>query len=785
MANTYSSGTVSVTTGSKTVTISGGLSISINMKPGDFIAIEGGLPNAIETLTDATHFDLVRPFDGASDPAASYIVIHMPSGWGDRVELNEQTAENIRRLGMGIPTQEAIDAAIAASGVATTKAAEATQAAQDASELASKTYGTWAQLLASPGTREAQRAEVLNDAGTHTGLVIGTDTVASGVRNEGVYSWSTSPAGWRRVADTGVGSLTVEVEKKADKMSPVFTDNLTLDEVQLFSGVLGWLFGQSDSQDNAIWGVSSKEVLHLPQEIDLGAVRIRLVQDNPSHFFAVTDEFNNVLLGQPVAGSFASIGGSSADAGNSDLANLALRDQLQPLPVAIAAPIWDYNVYVQYGQSLAVNAETWPAKSKTPVPGTFMLGNATTPVSFASETYEPFGGNAFQPLVANVRSGTSILDDAAVAALTPGDQASGESATVAWLHGLRRLFDRRALATAAQRMLVTFSPGRGGETIEALSKGRPDGTVYYNRYTDGLSRISTLAAAASKSAGAVAISWLGGEANYSLDGVGETTKDGYKALLSTMADNMQADAQAKFGQTTKPLFITYQTGGAYTVDADSNGTPGLAIGMAQWELSRERIDVVMVGPIYHLTDKRDNADNGHLDANGARWYGEYLAKVTDFMQQSGRKWRPLEPVSVSTVGSNITVGYYVPVAPLRLQPTYDRSEPVIFADRGFRVTDSSGEVPISDVQIVGQTIIQITTSRAPDLATGRIWYADKTAHLGSGNVCDSDAAVGQSNYEYVEGSGDYPVANIPELVGKPYPLRNASIAFHLPLNWSI
>lgn len=154
MANTYSAGTLAVTNGSKAVTITGGLSISINMKPGDFIAIEGGLPNAIASLTDNTHFQLSRDFDGATDAAASYIVIHMPTGWGDRTELNEQTAEVIRLLGVDIPfTQGQLDAANAAAGTATTKAAEA-----NASKVAAAQSEINANTAA--GTAIAKAAEV-------------------------------------------------------------------------------------------------------------------------------------------------------------------------------------------------------------------------------------------------------------------------------------------------------------------------------------------------------------------------------------------------------------------------------------------------------------------------------------------------------------------------------------------------------------------------------------------------------------------------------------------------
>jgi hypothetical protein len=51
---------------------------------------------------------------------------------------------------------------------------------------------TWAALNAITGVKVGQRAEVISDAGTHTDPVVG-GTVA----NSGVFSWSSSPAGWQ------------------------------------------------------------------------------------------------------------------------------------------------------------------------------------------------------------------------------------------------------------------------------------------------------------------------------------------------------------------------------------------------------------------------------------------------------------------------------------------------------------------------------------------------------------------------------------------------------------
>lgn len=59
---------------------------------------------------------------------------------------------------------------------------------------------TWAELSAIAGTRAGQPGAVpASDVGTHADPVVGGT-----VKNAGAYTWSTSPAGWRRIGDPPV-----------------------------------------------------------------------------------------------------------------------------------------------------------------------------------------------------------------------------------------------------------------------------------------------------------------------------------------------------------------------------------------------------------------------------------------------------------------------------------------------------------------------------------------------------------------------------------------------------
>lgn len=104
--------------------------------------------------------------------------------------------------------QEAAASATAAAASATAAGTSATNSATSAAAaIAAAAYrvsiahATYAGLAAVVGT-SGQSAGVFADAGTHT------DPVAGGtVANEGIYAYSTAPAGWRRVAALPAGGM--------------------------------------------------------------------------------------------------------------------------------------------------------------------------------------------------------------------------------------------------------------------------------------------------------------------------------------------------------------------------------------------------------------------------------------------------------------------------------------------------------------------------------------------------------------------------------------------------
>jgi hypothetical protein len=437
-----------------------------------------------------------------------------------------------------------------------------------------------------------------------------------------------------------------------------------------------------------------------------------------------------------------------------------------PSNEGFARPAWDYNIVIGYGQSLSVGQQAWARWVAEDTPtrtDTWMIGNSVRPVTDQTAAWAPIGGSAvLTQLKATVEapddSGT-ILSPSAVDALATDSQALGFNPLIGAVRYVARAFED---VQFFRKNWLAYSAGSGGKTIEQLTPGASPNL--YNRLVQGgAAAVAAVPGGATK--GVVAVSIMQGENNYASVG-GDRTKAGYKAKLSAVLDAIDATNAAATGQTRKALKLTYQTGGGYV--ADDTPTP-LSIAMAQWELSLERGDVVMVGPVYQMTDKA-----GHLTADGSAWYSQQLGKVMHRVLTLGQRWEPLSPLWTDRAGQTVYIGYHVPEPPIVLGTPYDILTATDFRDKGFRVQDSLGYVAIDAVRVVGASIIAIDLARSP-LPDATVWYAGKTGFNGGGCVRDSDATVADAVYRS---------SDIPALTGKPYPLHNWSIASWLPVGWS-
>lgn len=460
-----------------------------------------------------------------------------------------------------------------------------------------------------------------------------------------------------------------------------------------------------------------------------------------------------------------------------DAANVQRSEQMKTRVISsLQKPTRSHCVLFMDGQSLAAGQETWPSLSKVNFGGNKMLGTAPFAANYSGNTYPVFGGAAaLQDLVAKTVNGghNTLLSDGDVAALAPGDGAFGEPASIGWINAAKFYLNQQLMTANDARTFVTINGAVSGQHISQFLK--PSGPLY-GRTQDGITKVN--AAAGAGNVAVCGAGWMQGEYDYNVGEGGTNRKSTYKASLNKLFDDWKTDILAITGQPYDFAKFVYQTGAQYTVDIDQDGNPGLAIGMAQLEVSLERPDSFMVGPTYQTTDK-----GGHLDSNGSRWYGNLLAKVYHRVVHLGQDWEPLRPTRIEQFGKYIIMDFHVPEPPLVFDRPYSGTSAVDIANYGFKVTDALGEIIIDRVQIIGKTQVKLTL-RASGSGQVNVWYAHQSVG-GQGMLRDSDTFEARDKYEYLAGSGMYAGANIPALVGKPYPLQNWCVAFFYPVGFGV
>ncbi|HHM2223390.1 hypothetical protein ACRCL5_27785 [Klebsiella pneumoniae] len=447
----------------------------------------------------------------------------------------------------------------------------------------------------------------------------------------------------------------------------------------------------------------------------------------------------------------------------------AARDEIN---TRIARPVYDYNILITDGQSLSNGTEGWAALSKD-IRATLninMLGDSVRPKNENGSTFTPLNGAEIRSARAVVQDliappdGGNLMTDEAVAALPRGANNFGETVDIGAMWMWREMQLQFRGVVTDERKIVAVNCGVGGQIIEHLSKGHSWG--FYNRIISAVTQIKAIADAEGKTCGVVGFLYLGNEYNYDSTKGGATDRAEYRALLRKLIDDVITDTTAITGQTEPPLTVLYQTSGSWTRDSTN-----MSIGEAQLDICAADANVMMASPAYAVTDK-----GGHLDANGYRWLGMQFGKVLHRAIDRRQNWRPLQPLSVTLSGTFLRADFLVWSPPLQFRSCYVGSSPTTYAAKGFRVTDDAGDVPVTRVDIVADTVVDITLGRE---TTGDVylWYASQTGSNGNGNLFDSDTTVAVANYEFHEGTGQYPESNIPELVNRPYPLNNPCVAF--------
>jgi hypothetical protein len=430
-----------------------------------------------------------------------------------------------------------------------------------------------------------------------------------------------------------------------------------------------------------------------------------------------------------------------------------------------------YQHFIIYGQSLSVGKISYQAMPETPLPNNYMIGSQ---IWIANGNT---GLDQLNPLVSNFNHNMSN---------------TGENPLTGAVNHIR-LASAHTL-TDNDKFIAT-STGDGGRTIAQLSKGHE--LKLYDHYLTALQSARSIARKEGSTITCPAIFWMQGESDYIL--LPSASKSAYKAALLRLKNDMQADAAARYDQQgEKPLFFTYQTNGSWTRTKGS-----LGVGTAQVEAANENEDIICAGPVYPVTSMPD----GHLDANGYRWYGEMFGKAYYQTKVLGQKFRPLQPVDVAIDGREVLIRFYVPVPPLVL----DTKTVQPIDHYGFEVYlngfETSNKQSITHVELVGDDAVKLTCAAALTGEVHVVYAGEKSGpgqQSGHGNLRDSDTATGYYHYLNPEGKADglhydyphnpiddprhadwtyVPASGEPkDAAGRarwdqPYPLYNFSVAF--------
>lgn len=283
--------------------------------------------------------------------------------------------------------------------------------------------------------------------------------------------------------------------------------------------------------------------------------------------------------------------------------------------------------------------------------------------------------------------------------------------------------------------VLLSAPGMGGTGIGALSD--PDG-IFYQRLLADVVAGKNLANAAGKSYACQAVSWIQGEAD---NWIGASESSYYNSMFS-LFDNLNTDIKTITGQIEDVNIFLYQTDCChfYGPAGDSYRYPHISL--AQLRIAREKPNVHIATPIYHLPKIGDFV---HFSAVGSKWFGGYFGIAYKRVLIDNKKDNYLYIKEAFVQGNNIFVVFNVPELPLVIDTVNQIDRGV---GKGFQIReiadfdDNSYLDIITGVSLIRPDMIKISCNADP--AGKKLTYAVSNAnsygvtsqYIG-GNVRDS------------------------------------------------
>lgn len=278
-----------------------------------------------------------------------------------------------------------------------------------------------------------------------------------------------------------------------------------------------------------------------------------------------------------------------------------------------------------------------------------------------------------------------------------------------------------------------------GASIDQLNKG----TSTYQQSLDAVRSAYEISKNENLSYSFNGIFWIQGEQNERE----RTPRADYKAKLIQLKNDHLADIKEILERPwLKFPFVVYQTAHRY-----QHTTPITAL--AQLDAAEEDVDIFLATPIYYLPV----SDHTHMTPHSSRWLGEQLGKVWNRIKR-GENWRPLSLQKAKIIEANkVLATFYVPNPPLVLDELLVTNP----GNFGFELADDNGDVVITEVKLVSDSQVEITTSRNistnPYLRYAYTSYGNAGPITGArGNLRDSDNTTSR----YLNANGEqYPLYN--------------------------
>lgn len=421
----------------------------------------------------------------------------------------------------------------------------------------------------------------------------------------------------------------------------------------------------------------------------------------------------------------------------------------------------DYNVIVVYGQSNAFGSQAHPQLTLAGTPGVLMLGGSERPTTAGLTPWTPVGSAVFNPFVSTAvtdAAATTLLSQAAAAALDPAADAYGETIAGAAINYLQRIrLDAMGIDPTSRRIVV-INAAVPGNSAAALSRGAsPD---RFSRITTALTAAKAVADAEGKTIRLAAVIYAQGEADSA------TPAATYKATVAQiMADIFTFGASAIFGQT-RPFSVFL----SQTADGGVIGNNSVQISQAQRELANERRWAIV---------RRVGTSKGlHHCSNGARWTGMHLGFAMRDELVSRRRFVPVQPIDAlcAARGNEVLIPFQAP-APMSVGTYWSGYTLVDVIHRGLTLSDAGGSLTVTAVEVVRDYIIRVTVSRPVQGSTVTVSAGFRNVSFGNIGIYSEVTEWVPYNYEWITGMDA--AANIGALVGQPYPARIPSLLFSL------